>query len=75
MKILLLFFLLIGLGLLGFCWWGLATAAVNTAFPEMAGLYPFYAGGLGGAIVLVTGLIYAFRRWRKGRDGSISGIL
>ena len=65
MKILLLSFLLIGLCLLGFCWWGLGTRAGNEMFPEMAGLFPFYAGGLGGAIVLLTGLIYAFRRWRR----------
>jgi hypothetical protein len=68
MKIFLLVFLTIGLGLLGFCWWGLCTTAGQAAFPEMAGLLPFYFGGLGGAIVLLTGLIVVFRRWRGSKS-------
>lgn len=65
MQAVLLLFLLLGLSLLGFCWWGLETAAGAAAFPEMAGLLPFYAGALGGAIVLLTALIYVIRRWRR----------
>ncbi len=64
MKIFLLIFLAIGLGLLGACWWGLYTAAGQAAFPEMAGILPYYFGALGGAIVLLTGLISLFRRLR-----------
>lgn len=67
MKVFLLFFLSIGLALLGFCGWGLFTATGQAAFPEMAGLLPFYAGGLGGAIVVLTGLIQLFRFWRQRR--------
>jgi hypothetical protein len=65
MKLFLTFFLLIGLALLGFCWWGMFTASGTSTFPEMAGILPFYAGGLGGAIILLTGLVYAFRRGRQ----------
>ena len=65
MKAFLIFFFLIGLALLGFCWWGMFTASGQSTFPEMAGILPFYAGGLGGAIVLLTGLIHVFRRRRQ----------
>jgi hypothetical protein len=41
------------------------TASGQSTFPEMAGILPFYAGGLGGAIVLLTGLIHVFRRRRQ----------
>ncbi len=67
MKTVLLLFFLFGLSLLGFCFWGVSTSAGQAAFPEMAGLYPFYAGGLSGAIVLLTALIYTSRRWRDRR--------
>jgi len=63
MKVVLSLFLLFGLMLVGFCGWGMFTTSGQAAFPEMAGLLPFYAGALGGAIVLLTGLVYLFRRW------------
>lgn len=64
MNKLLLIFLTIGLGLLAFCFWGLETAVGRAAFPEMAGLYPFYLGGCGAGIVILTASIYLGRRWR-----------
>ena len=67
MNKLLLFLLAIGCGLLAFCWWGLETAAGQAAFPEMAGLYPFYAGGLGVAVVLLALVVSLGRRWRATR--------
>lgn len=70
MKIYLVVFLTLGLGLLGFSWWGLFTTAGQAAFPEMAGLLPFYAGGLGSTIIVLTGLISAIRRWRQRRNTS-----
>lgn len=75
MKIFLLVFFTIGLGLLGFCWWGLCTTAGQATFPEMAGLFPFYFGGLGSAIVLLTGLIFAIRRWRQRRGARWLGLV
>jgi hypothetical protein len=68
MKMFLTFFCLIGFALFAFCWWGMFTTTGTSTFPEMAGLLPFYAGGLGGAIIVLTGLIYAFRRWRRRPD-------
>ncbi|MEO8043292.1 MAG: patatin-like phospholipase family protein [Spartobacteria bacterium] len=65
MKIFLLLFFTIGLALLGFCWWGLYTEAGQAAYPEMAGALPYYFGAMGSAIVLLTGLIYLFRRLRQ----------
>jgi hypothetical protein len=65
MKTFLLVFLTIGFLLLGFCCWGLSTVAGQTAFPEMAGLLPFYSGVLGGAVILLTILILGFRHWRS----------
>jgi hypothetical protein len=70
MKIFLLVFLASGLGLLGFCYWGLCTTAGQATNPEMAGLLPFYAGGLGSTIIVLTGLIFAIRRWRQRRSTS-----
>ena len=66
-KAFLSFFLLIGLILLAFCWWGVFTAAGQAEFSEMAGLLPFYAGALGGAIILLTGLLYLFHSARARR--------
>ena len=68
MKVVLTLFLLTGLSLIGFCGWGLFTVTGQEAFPEMAGVLPFYFGALGGAIVLLTGLIYLFRRGRQRRS-------
>jgi sterol desaturase/sphingolipid hydroxylase (fatty acid hydroxylase superfamily) len=65
MKVVLSLFLVIGLTLIGFCGWGMFTASGQTAFSEMAGLLPFYAGTLGSAIVLLTGLVYVFYRRRS----------
>lgn len=65
MKLFLVVFFTLGLSLFGLCWWGLCTTAGRVAFPEMAGLVPFYAGLLGGVIILLTGLIFAFWRWRR----------
>lgn len=64
MNKLLLIFLTIGLGLLALCFWGLETAGGQAAFPEMAGIFPFYCGGLGAGIVLLTAAIYLDRCWR-----------
>jgi hypothetical protein len=63
MKAALTLFFLTGLSLVGFCGWGLFTVSGQEAFPEMAGVL-LYCGALGGAIVLLTGLIYVSRRWR-----------
>ena len=67
MKVVLSLFLLFGLMLVGFCGWGMFTTLGQAAFPEMAGLLPFYAGTLGSAIVLLAGLVYVFYR-RRHRD-------
>ena len=64
MKVVLSLFLLFGVTLIAFCGWGMLTTSGQAAFPEMAGLLPFYAGTLGSAIVLLTGLIYLFHRGR-----------
>jgi len=69
MKVVLSLFLLFGVILIAFCGWGMFTTSGQAAFPEMAGLLPFYAGALGTAIVLLTGLVYVFSRWRN-RDRS-----
>ena len=64
MKVVLSLFLLFGLTLVGFCGWGMFTTSGQAAFPEMAGLLPFYAGS---AIVLLAGLVSVFYR-RRHRD-------
>jgi hypothetical protein len=67
MKVVLSLFLLFGVLLIAFCGWGMFTISGQATFPEMAGLLPFYAGTLGSAIVLLTGLVYVFHR-RRDRD-------
>jgi hypothetical protein len=67
MKVVLILCPLFGASLIAFCGWGMFTASGQAAFPEMAGLLPFYAGTLGGTIVLLTGLVYVFGR-RRHRD-------
>ena len=64
MKVVLSLFLIFGVTLIAFCGWGMLTNSGQAAFPEMAGLLPFYAGTLGSAIVLLTGLVYVFHRLR-----------
>jgi hypothetical protein len=45
-------FLLLAAALELFAWWGLGTASGMRTFDEMAGLFPFFAGLLGGALAL-----------------------
>ena len=67
MKVFLSLFLVFGVTLIAFCGWGMFTTSGQAAFPEMAGLLPFYAGTLGSAIVLLTGLVHLFYR-RRDKD-------
>ena len=64
MKVVLTLFLLTGLSLIGFCGWGLFTVTGQEAFPEMAGVLPFYFGALssrGLSIFFVAGASDAVR--------------
>jgi hypothetical protein len=66
-SILFIFGFVAGLALIVFGWWGFFTRSGQHAFPEMAGILPFYAFGLGLAflfLISVVCLIYRRRRRR-----------
>jgi hypothetical protein len=50
-------------GLLGFGWWGSATAAGMRMFDEMAGILPFVAGLLGAFLLVVSSMLSAWLWW------------
>jgi hypothetical protein len=68
LKAFLLFSLLIGLALLGYCWWGLHSAAGLEMFAGVELMLPLYVGGLGGAIVILSSFIYLSRHFGARRD-------
>jgi hypothetical protein len=53
-----------GAALIGFGWWGVNTAAGRARFDEMAGMIPFGAQVLGGALLLVAAIMALVVRWR-----------
>jgi uncharacterized membrane protein YdcZ (DUF606 family) len=68
LKVFLFFSFLVGLVLLGYCWWGLHSAAGREMFAGVELMLPLYVGGLGGAIVILSSFIYLSRRFGTRRD-------
>jgi len=63
MKIFIVTMVLSGLIGLAFGYWGLYTQKGNARFDEMDGLYPFFGGVAGGALIVIAIAVLAFRYW------------
>jgi ammonia channel protein AmtB len=55
-------FLLLGVFLLAFGWWGMNTDSGRHQFDEMAGMIPMAALGLGGLTVVIALALLLWRR-------------
>lgn len=66
MRLVVALLLLSAIGLGGFAWWGMSTAAGRARYDEMDGLYPFGAGVLAGFCVILA-LILAWIAARRAR--------
>ena len=51
--------------LLVYCYWGLFTIPGQRAYPEMAGLIPFYGGILGAVLIGIAAVAAVVMRWRR----------
>ena len=56
---------IIGLLLLGFCYWGVFTESGSAAFEEMAGMIPAGAGALGALLLLIALILLVITRLRN----------
>jgi hypothetical protein len=73
MRALLALAVCVGLALMAWCGWGLFTKSGQAAYPEMAGLIPFYAGIGGAACLILAAGAYGFRCWRRNRNNKSRG--
>jgi hypothetical protein len=63
------FLVVCGIALLLHGWWGICTRSGQRVYPEMAGLLPFYGGGVGVILLLLAAVLYGVR-WYKTRRSS-----
>ena len=65
MKVAALIIALVAVALGGFAVWGMFTRAGRQRFDEMDGMYPFFAGIAGAALLLVAGVLWGIATWWK----------